>query len=105
MFGIGPDSEEASLILAEARVAYRHPAFFGETLMVETRVGRVRRTSFTMEHRITADDSEYGQRRLIAVASFVLVSYAYDRATAVPVPDELVEQFEAWEGRPLRDAG
>lgn len=103
MFGIGPDSAEASLILAEARVTYRHPAFFGEVLTVETRVAHVGRSSFTMEHRITADESEYGRRRLIAVASFVLVSYAYDRETAVPVPSELVERFEAWEGRRLRD--
>jgi len=102
MFGIGPRSAEASLILAEARVTYRQPAFFGETLTVESRVARVGRSSFTMDHRMTAGDSEYGRRRLIAVATFVLVSYAYDRGLVVPVPDELVERFEAWEGRPLR---
>ncbi len=103
MFGIGPGSPEASLILAEARVTYRHPAFFGETLDVETRVGRIGRSSFTMEHRITAPRSDVGDARLIAVATFVLVSYAYDRDAVIPVPDDLVERFEAWEGRRLRD--
>ena len=56
-----------------------------------------------MEHRITAGDSPFGRQRLVAVASFVLVSYAYDRETVVPVPGELVERFEAWEARRLRD--
>ncbi len=102
MFGIGPTSAEASLILAEARVTYRRPAVFGEVLTVESRVASIGRSSFTMEHRITAGDSDFGRCRLVAVASFVLVSYAYDREAVVPVPDELVERFEAWEGRPLR---
>ncbi|HEY3522089.1 MAG TPA: thioesterase family protein [Candidatus Limnocylindrales bacterium] len=102
MFGIGPASAEASLILAEARVTYRRPAVFGEELTVESRVASIGRSSFTMEHRITADDSDLGRCRLVAVASFVLVSYAYDREAVVPVPDALVERFEAWEGRRLR---
>ncbi|HEU4674139.1 MAG TPA: thioesterase family protein [Candidatus Limnocylindrales bacterium] len=102
MFGIGPASAEASLILAEARVTYRRPSVFGEVLTVESRVASIGRSSFTMEHRITAPHSAFGQSRLVAVASFVLVSYAYDREAVVPVPEELVERFEAWEGRPLR---
>lgn len=103
MFGIGAGTGEASLILAEAKVTYRSPSFFGEELVVESRVARIGRSSFTMEHRITAGDSPFGRRRLVAVASFVLVSYAYDRETVVPVPGELVERFEAWEARRLRD--
>lgn len=103
MFGIGPESAESSLILAEARVTYRHPAFFGEELTVESRVARIGRSSFTMEHRITAPESEYGRARLVAVATFVLVSYGYDREAVLPVPPALIERFEAWEGRRLRD--
>jgi acyl-CoA thioester hydrolase len=103
MFGIGPESGEASLILAEARVTYRHPAFFGEELTVESRVARIGRSSFTMEHRITAPDSASHPARLIAVAAFVLVSFAYDREAVLPVPAALIEGFEAWEGRSLRD--
>jgi acyl-CoA thioester hydrolase len=103
MFGIGPESGESSLILAEARVTYRHPAFFGEQLVVESRVARIGRSSFTMEHRITAPESDHGPARLIAVASFVLVSYGYDRDAVLPVPALLVDRFEAWEGRRLRD--
>jgi acyl-CoA thioester hydrolase len=102
MFGIGPDSGEASLILAEARVTYRSPAFFDELLVVESRVARIGRSSFTMEHRITAGESRVGAARLIAVATFVLVSYAYDRDAVIPVPDALVDRLEAWEGRSLR---
>jgi acyl-CoA thioester hydrolase len=103
MFGIGPESPEASLILAEARVTYRSPAFFGEVLEVESRVSRIGRSSFTMEHRITAPESAIAPARLVAVATFVLVSYAYDRDTVIRVPDALVERLEAWEGRSLRE--
>ena len=45
---------EESLILAEIRVTYRSPSYFGELLTVETRLGRLGRTSFTLEHRVTA---------------------------------------------------
>jgi acyl-CoA thioester hydrolase len=103
MFGIGPEAAEASLILAEARVTYRRPAFFGEVLVVESRIASIGRSSFTMEHRITAEDSEFGRRRLVALGTFVLVSYAYDREVVVPVPSALVERFEAWEERRLRE--
>ena len=72
-------------------------------LVVESRIASIGRSSFTMEHRITAEDSEFGRRRLVALGTFVLVSYAYDREVVVPVPSALVERFEAWEERRLRE--
>ncbi|HEY6056714.1 MAG TPA: thioesterase family protein [Candidatus Limnocylindrales bacterium] len=91
-----------SMILAEARITYRSPAFFGETLTIEGRVGRVGRTSFTQEYRLTAPDSRYGRARLIAVADSVQVMYDYVRECPIEVPPELVVAFEAFEGRRLR---
>lgn len=94
-----------SFILAEARVAYRSPAIYGEILTVETRVARIGRTSLTMDHRITApamgDDT--GPGRLVAVGETVLVRYDYHTAAAMPLEARLVSFFEAFEGRTLRD--
>ena len=57
---IGVHGAEEGMILAEIRMTYRSPAFYGETLTVETRVERIGRTSFGMVHRITAPESRYG---------------------------------------------
>lgn len=91
-----------SMILAEARLTFRSPAFYGETLTVEARIGRIGRTSFTQEYRITAPESRYGRRRLVAVADATQVMYDYADERPVPLAPELVAAFEAFEGRPLR---
>ena len=100
---LGVHGATEGMILADIRVTYRSPAFYGETLSVETRVSRIGRTSFTMEHRVTAPDSRYGERRLVATAESVLVSYDYQAERSIAVPAELVDQVEAFEGRRLRD--
>lgn len=101
---LGVHGAEEGMILAELRMTYRAPAFYGETVAVETRVTRLGRTSFAMEHRITAPDSRYGSARLIAVADSVLVTYDYAGGRPIQLPHALVEGMEALEGRPLRDA-
>ena len=93
---------EEGMILAEIRITYRNQAFYGETLIVETRVDRVGRTSFAMVHRLTAPESRYGAARLIAVADSVLVMYDYADERPIPVPGILVEAIETFEGRALR---
>ncbi len=47
-------ADAESLILAEARITYRAPAFHGEVVTVETRAIRIGRSSFTLEHRLLA---------------------------------------------------
>ncbi len=98
---IGVHGAEEGMILAEIRMAYRSPAFYGETLVVETRVDRIGRTSFGMSHRITAPESRYGRARLVAVADSTLVSYDYTDERPIPVPDEWRAAMEAFEGRSL----
>lgn len=95
---------ETSFILAESRMVHRSPAFFGETLTLETRVTRIGRTSVEMEHRLTAPGSSFGPRRLVAVCHSVLVAYDYAAAAPTPVPEDAVAKVEAFEGRRLRDA-
>lgn len=96
---IGVHGAEEGMILAEIRMTYRSPAFYGETLVVETRVDRIGRTSFGMIHRITAPESRYGPARLIALADSTLVSYDYTDEAPIPVPDEWRAAMESFEGR------
>ena len=98
---IGVHGAEEGMILAEIRMTYRSPAFYGETLTVESRVERIGRSSFGMVHRITAPESRYGPARLVAVADSVLVSYDYTDEHPIPVPEEWRTAMEAYEGRAL----
>jgi acyl-CoA thioester hydrolase len=95
---LGVHGVAEGMILAELRMTYRAPSFYGETLTVETRVVRVGRSSFSMEHRITAPRSRHGPARLIAVAESVLVSYDYAAERPIPVPPELRAAIDAYEG-------
>ncbi len=101
-FAMVTHGAEESLILAEVRVTFRSPAVFGETLTVESRAGRVGRTSFTLEHRLTASASPRGEARLVATADDVLVLYDYVSGRPRVIPDDIVARLEAFEGRPLR---
>jgi acyl-CoA thioester hydrolase len=90
-----------SLILAEARISYRAPVFHGEQVTVESRATHIGRTSFTLEHRMTAARPGGGPR-LVAVSDSVLVRYDYATAAPVPLTDAAVAAMEAFEGRGLR---
>ena len=101
-FGLATHGESESMILAEITVTFRSPAFFGEVLTIESRAGRIGRTSFTLEHRITAPKSERGEARLVATAEAVQVLYDYAANRPRPIPDDVVVKLEAYEGRSLR---
>lgn len=100
-FGLATHGAHESLILAEIRVTYRSPAYFGEPLTVESRFGRLGRTSFTLEHRITSAASAHGTARLVATAEDVLVLYDYATGRPRPIPAELADRIAAFEGRPI----
>jgi acyl-CoA thioester hydrolase len=100
---LGTEGAE-SLILAEARITYRAPAFHGERVTVETRAVRIGRTSFTLEHRLTASVPG-GEPRLVAVSESILVRYDYASAAPVALDEAFVESMESLEGRALRSRG
>jgi acyl-CoA thioester hydrolase len=92
-----------SLILAEARITYRAPVFHGEQVTVETRATHIGRSSFTLEHRLTA--ARPGETaRLVAVSDSILVRYDYATGAPVALGDRFVAAIERHEGRRLRDA-
>ncbi len=99
---LGTHGASEGMILAEARITYRTPAFYGETLTIEARVGRIGRTSYTQEFRLTAPESRYGRARLVAVSESIQVMYDYNAERPIPVPQDLAAAMESFERRPLR---
>ena len=98
---IAPGHEGAeSLILAEARITYRAPVFHGERVTVETRAIRLGRSSFVLEHRLTARLPDAAPR-LVATSKSVMVRYDYASERPTPLGPAFVAAIEGYEGRTL----
>src|ERR1700675_1677469 len=93
---LGTEGAE-SLILAEARITYRAPAFHGEIVTVESRATRIGHSSFTLEHRLLAAVPG-GTPRLVAVSESILVRYDYASARPVALLPAHIAAIEAFEG-------
>jgi acyl-CoA thioester hydrolase len=89
--------ERMPLILARVELDFRSPIMFGEEVEVETQVDRIGRSSIAMSHRMTAE------RRLVGEAQSVLVTYDYEIAKPMPVPDDWRRRIAAHEGRELEE--
>jgi len=83
-------------IVADVKIAYRSPAFFGERLEIGVRVPRVGTKSVTFEFEIRGPDG-----RLVAEASSVHVAFDYTKREPVDVPDEWRRRIEAHEAERL----
>ena len=98
-FGTGPDAQRRTFVIAEAHIAYRQPAFYGEPLHCATRVGWVSRSAFSFEYRLEVAASDLGRARVVADGSTVQVFYDLERGRPMRTPPDLVAQLEAYEGR------
>ena len=98
-FGTGPDAQRRTFVIAEAHIAYRQPAFYGEPLHCATRVGWVSRSAFSFEYRLEVDASDLGEARVVADGSTVQVFYDLERGRPMRTPDDLIAGLEAYEGR------
>jgi acyl-CoA thioester hydrolase len=92
-----------SLILAEARITYRAQVFHTDVVTVETRATHIGRSSFLLEHRLTAREPG-GEPRLVAISESVMVRFDYTVGRAARLDDRFVEAMETFEGRRLRVA-
>jgi acyl-CoA thioester hydrolase len=88
--GVGP-------ILAAIACDYRRQVVFPDTVAIGTRVTRIGRTSFVMEHALVSES----QRALAAESRSTIVVFDYENNTPVPVPDEVRRKINELEGRPL----
>lgn len=84
------------LILATITVDYVSPIFFRDSVEIGSRVDWIGTSSIAMSHDLWADDG-----RELARASSVLVTYDYDRARPMPVPDDWRAALATHEGRSL----
>jgi acyl-CoA thioester hydrolase len=100
-FGTGPDADKRTFVIAEAHIAYRHPAFYAEPLWCGVRVAWVGRSSFSLEYRVEVEASPLGPARVIADGSTVQVFYDVPAARVMRMPAALVGQLSAYEGREL----
>jgi len=85
-------------ILAEITCQYRSPAYFGETLLVSIRVGRLGKKSFDFEYEIRDQATD----RLIAEGRSVQVMFDYGARRSKLLSSDFAEKVEALEGRSLR---
>jgi len=90
-----------SLILAEARITYRAQVFHTDLVTVETRAVHIGRSSFLLEHRLTAREPG-GEPRLVAVSESVMVRFDYTIGRAAQLDERFVAAMETFEGRILR---
>ncbi len=90
-----PRFDRLPLILARVELDYRAPIMFGDPIEVLTRVDWIGHSSIAMSHELFAG------KRLAAQASTVLVTYDYDLAKPMPVPDDWRRRFAAVEVRSL----
>ncbi len=98
-FGTGPGADRRTFVIAEAHIAYRAPAFYGEALSCATRVGWVSRSAFSFEYRLEVGASDLGEARVVADGSTVQVFYDLQRGRPMRTPADLVADLEAYEGR------
>ena len=87
-FQVGP-------ILAAIACDYRRPVTFPDTVHVGSRVTKIGRTSFAMEHALVSEAAA----AVAAEGRSTIVVYDYNAATPVPVPDEIRRAIAALEGR------
>jgi acyl-CoA thioester hydrolase len=83
-------------IVADVKIAYRSPAFFGETLEIGVRVRDVGVKSIAFEFELRGADG-----RLVAEASSAHVTFDYATREPVPVPDEWRRRIEVHEAQSL----
>jgi acyl-CoA thioester hydrolase len=100
-FGTGAQAAERTFVIAEARISYRAPAFFGETLLVGCRFAWTSRTSFGVEYRVRAEESVIAPARAVADGETVQVMFDLERNRVMRVPPDLLALFENFEGRTI----
>ena len=89
------DNSKIGPILASATCNYRQQVAFPNDVLVGTRVSRVGRRSFTMEHRILSRDAD----GVVADGQSIIVMFDYEKQESVYVPEELSNAFDTFEGR------
>jgi acyl-CoA thioester hydrolase len=79
------DVRSVDIILARVEIDYRSPVVLGESIEVSVRCASLRRSSCTLDLRLT----ERGSGRLVAEAQNVVVYFDYAAGRSRLIPEEL----------------
>jgi acyl-CoA thioester hydrolase len=88
-------AERIGPILAAVHCNFRHQLHYPDTVLVGTRVGRMGRTSLTLEHVVESESIG----SIVADGHCVLVVYDYEKQQPRPIPEEMRAAILALEGR------
>jgi acyl-CoA thioester hydrolase len=91
------DYGRVPFILAHVTIDFRSEALVSETLEIGIRCDWIRTRSFAFVYEIRAQATQ----RLVVEASTILVCYDYAAKASIPMPAELRQALEAFEGRSL----
>lgn len=82
---------ELDIIFAHCSIDYRSPAFFGETLIVSCRPGKVGTSSFQLVYEVRCKEDG----RLVAEAESVQVCFDWAANAKKPVPEDVRRRLVA----------
>ncbi len=89
---VGIAAENISFVIANLEIDYRQSIVKGDDPEVSLRVGRLGDSSCTMEYEISVGDD------VVATAETTMVHIDPDTKRPSPLPDEIREPIEAYEG-------
>lgn len=95
------DPHDFDMTLARVEIDYRKPIFFPATVNIFTRAARIGTRSWTLEHELR--DASTGD--LYAKCLTVLVHFDHATGKTKPLPPEIIQRIEQFEGRSLRAPG
>ncbi|WP_436343207.1 acyl-CoA thioesterase [Natronorubrum sp. FCH18a] len=88
----GIAAEDISFVIANLEIDYRRPILKGDDPEISVRIGRLGDSSCTMEYEIRVGDD------VAATAETTMVHIDADSKRPSPLPDEIREPIEAYEG-------
>jgi acyl-CoA thioester hydrolase len=84
------ERRQFGFIFAECHIAYKAPAFFGDTILTYIWPSELRRSSLKLAFEMRAEQDD----RLVAEGWGTLVGYDYGEGRSRPIPDVLRERIE-----------
>ena len=99
-----PDGGEAEFHVARNTIDYKRPLAYDELFDVCMRCARIGTSSMTYLWEIHGMENGEGQEDLRALGESISVHVGSLGARPSPVPQRIIDTFEAYEGRSLRNS-
>jgi len=93
LFSLDRSFSEVGIIIADAKVTFLEPVYFGQNVRVGARVSRIGNKSMTMEYSLT--DGKDGSE--LATGSTTIVAFDYHTHETIPVPEDWRKKIHRYE--------